>query len=120
VKDAQREAATDRIKDEKGRTQKKYLLPSGAHLMVEDGAEVSPGDILAKIPRETAKTKDITGGLPRVVELFEARRPKEPAVITEIDGSVKYGDVAKQHRKIYVTAPADLVRRILRTAAGIY
>ncbi|HEY2946283.1 MAG TPA: hypothetical protein VGN09_27875, partial [Vicinamibacteria bacterium] len=60
-------------------TQKKYLLPSGAHLMMEDGAEVSPGDILAKLPRETAKTKDITGGLPRVVELFEARRPKEPA-----------------------------------------
>ncbi len=67
-------------------------------------AAVSPGDMLAKIPRETAKTKDITGGLPRVVELFEARRPKEPAVITEIDGVVKYGDVAKQHRKIFVTA----------------
>ena len=91
------------IKDEKGKTARKYLLPSGAHLMVEDGAEVTPGDVLAKIPRETAKTKDITGGLPRVVELFEARRPKEPAVITEIDGVVKYGDVAKQHRKIFVT-----------------
>ena len=71
--------------------------------MVEDGSEVAAGDVLAKIPRETAKTKDITGGLPRVVELFEARRPKEPAVITEIDGVVKYGDVAKQHRKIFVT-----------------
>jgi DNA-directed RNA polymerase subunit beta' len=71
--------------------------------MVEDGTEVAAGDVLAKIPRETAKTKDITGGLPRVVELFEARRPKEPAVITEIDGLVKYGDVAKQHRKIFVT-----------------
>jgi hypothetical protein len=58
--------------------------------MVEDSAEVTPGDVLAKIPRETAKTKDITGGLPRVVELFEARRPKEPAVISEIDGAVKY------------------------------
>jgi DNA-directed RNA polymerase subunit beta' len=91
------------IRDDKGKSLKKYLLPSGAHLMVEDGAEVTPGDILAKIPRETAKTKDITGGLPRVVELFEARRPKEPAVITEIDGVVKYGDVAKQHRKIFVT-----------------
>jgi DNA-directed RNA polymerase subunit beta' len=91
------------IKDDKGRSQKKYLLPSGAHLMVEDGATVYPGDTLAKIPRETAKTKDITGGLPRVVELFEARRPKEPAVITEIDGIVKYGDVAKQYRKIFVT-----------------
>jgi DNA-directed RNA polymerase subunit beta' len=91
------------IKDEKGKSQRKYLLPSGAHLMVEDGAPVTPGDVLAKIPRETAKTKDITGGLPRVVELFEARRPKEPAVITEIDGTVKYGDVAKQYRKIFVT-----------------
>jgi DNA-directed RNA polymerase subunit beta' len=91
------------IKDEKGKSIRKYLLPSGAHLMVEDGNEVAAGDVLAKIPRETAKTKDITGGLPRVVELFEARRPKEPAVITEIDGVVKYGDVAKQHRKIFVT-----------------
>ena len=91
------------IRDAKGKISRKYLLPSGAHLMVEDGNEVSAGEILAKIPRETAKTKDITGGLPRVVELFEARRPKEPAVITEIDGVVKYGDVAKQHRKIFVT-----------------
>ncbi len=98
------------IKDEKGKTQKKYLLPSGAHLMVEDGNEVAAGDVLAKIPRETAKTKDITGGLPRVVELFEARRPKEPAVITEVDGVVKYGDVAKQHRKIYVTGEDEQAR----------
>ena len=92
------------IRDEKSKMLRKYLLPSGAHLMVEDGAPVTPGDVLAKIPRETAKTKDITGGLPRVVELFEARRPKEPAVITEIDGVVKYGDIAKQHRKIFVTS----------------
>jgi DNA-directed RNA polymerase subunit beta' len=98
------------IKDDKGKTTRKYLLPSGAHLMVEDGAEVTPGDVLAKIPRETAKTKDITGGLPRVVELFEARRPKEPAVITEIDGAVKYGDVAKQHRKIFVTGDDNETR----------
>ena len=68
------------IKDDKGKMLRKYLLPSGAHVMVDDQAAVSPGDMLAKIPRETAKTKDITGGLPRVVELFEARRPKEPAV----------------------------------------
>jgi DNA-directed RNA polymerase subunit beta' len=98
------------IKDGKGKTTKKYLLPSGAHLMVEEGAEVAAGDVLAKIPRETAKTKDITGGLPRVVELFEARRPKEPAVITEIDGAVRYGDVAKQHRKIFVTGDDDQPR----------
>src|SRR3990172_4718286 len=91
------------IRDEKGKALRRYLLPAGAHLMVEDASGVEPGDVLAKMPKETAKTKDITGGLPRVVELFEARRPKEPAVITEIDGGVKYGDVAKQHRKIFVT-----------------
>jgi DNA-directed RNA polymerase subunit beta' len=91
------------VRDAKGKVVRKYLLPSGAHLMVEDGQDLAAGDVLAKIPRETAKTKDITGGLPRVVELFEARRPKEPAVITEIDGTVKYGDVQKQYRKIFVT-----------------
>ncbi len=83
-------------------TSKKYLLPSRAHLMVQEGDEVSPGDVLAKIPRETTKTKDITGGLPRVVELFEARRPHETAVISEIDGAVKYGEVLKGQRKILV------------------
>jgi DNA-directed RNA polymerase subunit beta' len=98
------------VRDDKGKIIRKYLLPSGAHLMVEDSQEVAAGDVLAKIPRETAKTKDITGGLPRVVELFEARRPKEPAVITEIDGSVKYGDVQKQYRKIFVTGDDDEAR----------
>ncbi len=87
------------IRSEKKGT-KKYLMPSRAHLMVQDEDEVSPGDVLAKIPRETTKTKDITGGLPRVVELFEARKPHEPAVITEIDGIVNYGDVVKGQRKI--------------------
>ncbi|MGH9480633.1 MAG: DNA-directed RNA polymerase subunit beta' [Terriglobales bacterium] len=82
---------------------RKYLMPSHAHLMVTDGQAVAPGDVLAKIPRETTKTKDITGGLPRVVELFEARKPRETAVISEIDGSVKYGDVTKGQRKIFVT-----------------
>ena len=70
--------------------------------MVVDGDEVQPGDVLAKIPRETTKTKDITGGLPRVVELFETRKPRDPAVISEIDGVVKYGEIAKGQRKIYV------------------
>jgi len=83
---------------------KRYLLPSRSHLMVQDGDEVFPGDVLAKIPRETTKTKDITGGLPRVVELFEARKPHEPAVITEIDGTVRFGEVSKGQRKVYVTA----------------
>jgi DNA-directed RNA polymerase subunit beta' len=81
---------------------KKYLMPSRAHLMVQEEDEVSPGDVLAKIPRETTKTKDITGGLPRVQELFEARKPHETAVITEIDGIVRYGEVLKGQRKIVV------------------
>src|SRR5437762_2929170 len=87
-----------------GKNTRRYLMPSRAHLMVQDGDEVYPGDVLAKIPRETTKTKDITGGLPRVVELFEARKPRETAIISEIDGVVKFGEVAKGQRKIYVTA----------------
>jgi DNA-directed RNA polymerase subunit beta' len=81
---------------------KKYLMPTHAHLMVKDGEDVHSGDVLAKIPRETTKTKDITGGLPRVVELFEARKPRETAIIAEINGTVKYGEVSKGQRKIYV------------------
>ena len=87
---------------EKGKLVKSYLIPSRAHLMTDNGDTVSPGDILAKIPRETTKTKDITGGLPRVVELFEARKPKETAVITEIDGMVHYGGISRGQRKILV------------------
>ncbi len=83
---------------------KRYLMPSRAHLMVLDGDIVGPGDILAKIPRESTRTKDITGGLPRVVELFEARKPRETATISEIDGVVRFGEVSKGQRKIYVTA----------------
>ncbi len=90
------------VRDSAGRAKKKYLMPSRAHLMVVDGDEVQPGDVLAKIPRETTKTKDITGGLPRVVELFETRKPRDPAVISEIDGVVKYGEIAKGQRKTYV------------------
>ncbi len=99
------------IKDDSGKTAKvpggsnavaRYLLPVGAHIFVEKGATVFPGDVLAKIPRETTKTKDITGGLPRVVELFEARKPKEQAVITEIDGEVSYGGFVKGQRKVLV------------------
>src|SRR5499433_157064 len=90
------------VRDSSGKDRKKYLMPSRAHLMVQDGDDVQAGDVLAKIPRETTKTKDITGGLPRVVELFETRKPKDPAVISEVDGTVRYGDIAKGMRKIYV------------------
>ena len=81
---------------------RKYLMPTHAHLMVHDGEEVHAGDVIAKIPRETTKTKDITGGLPRVVELFEARKPRESAIMAEINGVVKYGELAKGQRKIYI------------------
>jgi DNA-directed RNA polymerase subunit beta' len=90
------------IKNDKGKVVKSYLLPSKAHLWVDSGEEVFPGSILAKIPRETRKTKDITGGLPRIVELFEARKPRETAVISEIDGIVKHGGIAKGQRKIII------------------
>jgi len=89
------------IKSKKGE-EKKYLLPTGAHLVVTNGLEVYPGDILAKIPRATTKTKDITGGLPRVVELFEARHPREKAIITEVDGIIHHGSIVKGMRKVMV------------------
>src|SRR6188472_4435069 len=93
---------TIEVKDKAGKTARKYHMPSHAHLMVQDGETVEAGDVLAKIPRETTKTKDITGGLPRVVELFEARKPRDPAVISEIDGVVKDGGVAKGQRKLII------------------
>ncbi|KAA0887942.1 DNA-directed RNA polymerase subunit beta' [Oryzomonas rubra] len=81
----------------------RYFLPVGANIYVQEDALVSAGDIIAKIPRETTKTKDITGGLPRVAELFEARKPKDFAVISEIDGRVTFGKDAKGKRKVVVT-----------------
>ncbi len=99
------------IKDVKGKATLKlpstgslarYLLPSGAHVLVDRGDLVEPGDVLAKIPRETTKTKDITGGLPRVAELFEARRPKEQAVVAEIDGMVEFKGAHKGMRVVVV------------------
>jgi len=99
------------VKDEQGRTQKlpgtnidaRYLLPVGAILTITEGDTVKAGDMIAKIPRETTKTKDITGGLPRVAELFEARKPKETAVISEIDGLVSFGKDTKGKRKVEIT-----------------
>jgi DNA-directed RNA polymerase subunit beta' len=90
--------------------ERKYMLPTGSHLVVQDGQKVYPGDVLVKIPRESTKTKDITGGLPRVVELFEARSPKEPAIISEIDGTVRLGDIQKGMRKVTVENEAGEVR----------
>ncbi|WP_059176559.1 DNA-directed RNA polymerase subunit beta' [Thermodesulfovibrio aggregans] len=107
------------IKDKDGKTAKlpsgspaRYLLPAGAILVVDKGDVVEPGDILAKIPRETIKTKDITGGLPRVAELFEARRPKETAIVSEIDGIVEFKGSQKGSRVIVVRG-ADETREYL-------
>jgi DNA-directed RNA polymerase beta' subunit len=92
------------VESEEGTVQR-YFLPVTAYVMVQDGNDVAVGDVLAKIPRETTKTKDITGGLPRVAELFEARRPKEVAIITEIDGSIEFGKDTKGKRRIVVVPP---------------
>jgi DNA-directed RNA polymerase subunit beta' len=108
------------IRDSAGRSRKKYLMPSRAHLMVSDGDEVQPGDVLAKIPRETTKTKDITGGLPRVVELFETRKPRDPAVISEIDGVVRYGEISKGMRKIYVESEDNRTQKEYSIARGVH
>jgi DNA-directed RNA polymerase subunit beta' len=88
---------------EGNKTLKTYQMPIRANLLVEDGQVVKPGDVIAKIPRETTKTKDIVGGLPRVVELFEARRPSETAVMSEIDGTVTFGPISKGKRKLIIT-----------------
>ena len=81
----------------------RYFLPVNAYIVAQSGQEIAVGDVLAKIPRETTKTKDITGGLPRVAELFEARKPKEVAIITETDGTVSFGKDTKGKRRIIVT-----------------
>ncbi len=108
------------IKDGSGKTTRlssnneaRYMLPVGAHINVAEHQEVSAGDVLAKIPRETTKTKDITGGLPRVAELFEARKPKEFAVISEIDGVVSFGRDTKGKRKVVVTPDVGEPREYL-------
>jgi DNA-directed RNA polymerase subunit beta' len=88
-------------------TPARYSLPSGAHVLVDKGTEVHPGDVIAKIPRETMKTKDITGGLPRVAELFEARKPKEQAMVSEIDGVVEFKGFHKGMRVIVVRGASD-------------
>ena len=95
------------IKDRQGRIVDRYTVLTGAHIMVNPGGWVTPGEVLAKLPREITKTKDITGGLPRVAELFEARKPKEPAIITEIDGVVKFGESIRGMRRIIVEGETE-------------
>jgi DNA-directed RNA polymerase subunit beta' len=101
------------IKDENNVTVGRYLLPAGAHISVAEGDAVTAGDVVAKIPRETTKTKDITGGLPRVAELFEARKPKEQAIISEIDGVVRFAGFQRGARKLVVTSDSGEEREYL-------
>jgi DNA-directed RNA polymerase subunit beta' len=92
---------------------KTYNLPVGAHINVEEGAKIKPGDILAKIPRAAGKGGDITGGLPRITELFEARNPSNPAVVAEVDGIVSFGKVKRGNREIVVEAKSGEIRKYL-------
>ena len=101
------------IKDSEGETLRRYLLPAGAHISVSEGDYLSAGDLVVKIPRETAKTKDITGGLPRVAELFEARKPHEQATISEISGKVKFGGFVKGMRQVLVVNDSGEEREYL-------
>ena len=92
---------------------KTYNLPVGAHMNIEDGQEVKTGEILAKIPRAVGKSGDITGGLPRVTELFEARNPSNPAVVSEIDGEVAFGKIKRGNREIIITSKTGEVKKYL-------
>ncbi|MDD5504466.1 MAG: DNA-directed RNA polymerase subunit beta' [Candidatus Omnitrophica bacterium] len=90
-----------------------YPIPAGAHILVKDGQHIKAGDLLAKTPRLVTKTRDITGGLPRVAELFEARRPKDPAIISEIDGMVEFGGSKKGQRRIIVKSETGMKKEYL-------
>ncbi|HYW95810.1 MAG TPA: DNA-directed RNA polymerase subunit beta', partial [Bacteroidales bacterium] len=102
-----------RILDKNGDTLKSYNLPVGAHIAVNDKDQVTAGDILVKIPRAVGKSGDITGGLPRVTELFEARNPSNPAVVSEIDGEVSFGKIKRGNREIIIQSRAGEVKKYL-------
>jgi len=101
------------IVDKKGTTLRSYNLPVGAHLIVNEGESIQEGKILVKIPRKSAKSGDITGGLPRVTELFEARNPSNPAVVSEIDGVVSFGKIKRGNREIIVESKFGDIKRYL-------
>ena len=101
------------ILDEKGNIIRSYNFPINGHLAVEDGEELKAGDVLVKIPRAVGKAGDITGGLPRVTELFEARNPSNPAVVSEIDGEVKMGTIKRGNREIIITSKLGEVKAYL-------
>ncbi len=98
----------------KGKTEEKsYNSPVGAHLAVDEGSTIKPGQVLAKIPRTMGKSRDITGGLPRVTELFEARNPSNPAVVSEIDGVVTYGGIKRGNREIFIESRDGVQKRYM-------
>jgi DNA-directed RNA polymerase subunit beta' len=101
------------LKDKKDNVLRSYNLPLGAHLIVEDGEKIPAGKIIVKIPRKSGKAGDITGGLPRVTELFEARNPSNPAVVSEIDGVVSFGKIKRGNREIVVESKLGDVKRYL-------
>ena len=101
------------IEDKDGNALRSYSLPVGAHLMIDNGEAVESGKILVKIPRKSGKAGDITGGLPRVTELFEARNPSNPAVVAEIDGVVSFGKIKRGNREIIVESKTGDIRKYL-------
>jgi DNA-directed RNA polymerase subunit beta' len=101
------------VKNSKNEIIRSYNLPVGAHLVVNDGDKINLGKILVKIPRKSAKTGDITGGLPRVTELFEARNPSNPAIVSEIDGVVSFGKIKRGNREIIIEAKTGEIRKYL-------
>ena len=101
------------IADKKGTILRSYNLPVGAHLIVNEGEQIEEGKVLVKIPRKSAKSGDITGGLPRVTELFEARNPSNPAVVSEIDGVVSFGKIKRGNREIIVESKFGDIKKYL-------
>ena len=101
------------IEDKEGNALRSYSLPVGAHLIIDDGESVDSGKILVKIPRKSGKAGDITGGLPRVTELFEARNPSNPAVVSEVDGVISFGKIKRGNREIIVESKTGEVRKYL-------
>jgi DNA-directed RNA polymerase subunit beta' len=101
------------IQDTKGNTLRSYNLPVGAHIMVDNGEKIKEGKVLVKIPRKSAKAGDITGGLPRVTELFEARNPSNPAVVSEIDGVVSFGKIKRGNREVIIESKTGEIKKYL-------
>ena len=102
-----------KVNDSKGVELRAYNIPVGSHITIDDKQNINPGQILVKIPRTLGKVRDITGGLPRVTELFEARNPSNPAKVSEIDGVVSYGKIKRGNREIIVTSKDEVVKKYL-------